>query len=339
MRAAIESIPDGVYAASDTTDGRSLGDPLLHVRARVEIRGSDAIVDLTGTDDQVPWPINCPLASTEAAVQSVFAMLCQPGLGINDGSYRPIRIRTRLGSLVNPRYPAPVRGRMAIAHRVATCLKRALVEAIPERLSASGNDSTNFITMSFRSSGGYEMFSESVAGGTGACATDDGEDVVAQAIVNTANTPIECIETDHGFVRVRHYGLACDSAGPGRHRGGLGALRIYDILADDVLLSTSGDRHGSQPWGIAGGSPAGRSTYTVVRGGDSIPIPAISTVVLRKGDRFVVRLAGGGGYGDPRQRDRALVRADLAAGRISRNAAVACYGLEDVVPPTTKGRS
>jgi len=327
MRATISAIPDGVYRGADTTDGKNLGDPLLSVRLAVEIRGSQAIVDLSETDDQVNWPINSPLASTEAAVQTIFAMLCEGGLGINDGSYRPITIRTRLGSLVNPRHPAPVRGRMAIAHRVVTSLKRALVEAIPDRLAAASNDSTNFITMSYRSQSGYEMFSESVAGGLGASADGDGEDVISQTIVNTANTPIECIENDHSFVRVHSYGVAIDSGGPGEFRGGLGALRVYEILKDGVLLSTSGDRHGSVPWGIAGGHSATASAYTILRGDEAIRIPAITTVTLRAGDKFVVKLAGGGGFGDPKRRDRSRVIDDLQAGRVSRNAAIEIYGL------------
>jgi N-methylhydantoinase B len=222
---------------------------------------------------------------------------------------------------------------MAIAHRVVTCLKRALVDAIPDRLAAASNDCTNFITMSYRSGGRYEMFSESVAGGIGACSVDDGEDVISQTIVNTANTPIECIENDHSFVRVQSYGVARDSGGPGEFRGGLGALRVYEILKDGVLLSTSGDRHGSQPWGMAGGGAASRSTYTIMRGADEIRIPAIATIVLQAGDRFVVRLAGGGGYGDPKRRGRNRVIEDFRSGRISRAAAIDIYGLDGSTLP------
>jgi N-methylhydantoinase B len=182
--------------------------------------------------------------------------------------------------------------------------------------------------MSYRSDGRYEMFSESVAGGTGASIGRDGEDVISQTIVNTANTPIECIENDHNFVRIEAYGVAIDSAGPGEYRGGLGALRVYEILKDGVLLSVSGDRHGSRPWGISGGGDARSSTYTVFRGSEAIRIPAVATIVLQAGDRFEVRLAGGGGCGDPKMRDRTLVVEDVRSGRISRDAATSVYGLD-----------
>jgi N-methylhydantoinase B len=205
-------------------------------------------------------------------------------------------------------------------------MKRALVDVLPERVPAAGNDSTNMVSFSRRGAHGYEMFTETLAGGTGAGWNVDGESVVAQTLSNSSNTPVESIEMDHDFVRVREYRQAVDSAGAGRFRGGLGQRRVYEILEDGVLLSTNGDRHSQPPWGAANGSSGTRSRYSIIRSGQEIQIPAASTERLNKGDLFVVELTGGGGFGDPLERSRDLVALDLADGRISAVAARDLYG-------------
>ncbi|MGD9942014.1 MAG: hydantoinase B/oxoprolinase family protein [Burkholderiaceae bacterium] len=329
MRSVIRSIPDGDYRGEDTFDGRGLDDPLVTVRARVTIAGDDAIVDLSESDDQVTWPVNAPIASTHSAVLTLFGALLGPGFPTNDGTYRPVRIVTRKGSVVDPHHPAPVRGRMTSIYRVFTAVKRALGTAIPERLSAAGNDSANLVTFSVRGDDGYRMFTETVAGGNGASQHDDGAEAVAQALTNTANTPIEEIEMNYPFIRILSYGLLPDSGGAGARRGGLGIRREYEVLRDGTLLSTNGDRHCSRPWGLAGGGEARPSSLAVWRDGVEMPIPAASNTSLRRGDRVVLTLSGGGGYGDPKQRGRDQVRADLRSGRISREAARSLYGLED----------
>ncbi len=122
------------------------------------------------------------------------------------------------------------------------------------------------------------------------------------------------------------YELAKDSSGAGKYRGGLGLRREYEILADDVLLSSNGDRHNSAPWGVAGGSAAPTSTLLLLRNGKSTALEAASNVSLQRGDRLTLTLCGGGGYGDPRHRDLAAIRADLQSGRISVAAAQKDYG-------------
>jgi N-methylhydantoinase B len=326
VRSVIRSIPDGDYFGEDECDGFRLEDPTVKVRVRISITGDEAVVDLSQTDDQVSWPCNSPRASTDAAVYTIFGALSGAQAPTNDGSYRPIKIITRPGSFVDPLHPAPVRGRMTAASRVASAMKRALVDVLPERVPAAGNDSTNMVSFSRRGAHGYEMFTETLAGGTGAGWNVDGESVVAQTLSNSSNTPVESIEMDHDFVRVREYRQAVDSAGAGRFRGGLGQRRVYEILEDGVLLSTNGDRHSQPPWGAANGSSGTRSRYSIIRSGQEIQIPAASTERLNKGDLFVVELTGGGGFGDPLERSRDLVALDLADGRISAVAARDLYG-------------
>lgn len=328
IRATIASLPDGEYFAEDKLDGRTLNSPRPVIRARVVIDGDQALVDMSETDDQVPWPVNNPVASTQSAVLTVFGQLAGSGVPTNDGIYRPIEIVTRKGSLLDPHHPAPVQSRMSAAYRTASAVKRALAEAAPDMFSAAGADTTNSITMSRIGEDGYEMFCEIVMGGNGAGPANDGAEVVAQMLSNTGNTPTEAIEMDQNFVRIAEYALIPDSGGPGQQRGGLGVRRIYDVLSDGVLLSTYGDRHNTPPWGLADGYDGCFSAFTIVRDGEEIRIPASTNMECCKGDRLIIEISGGGGYGDAKARDRDAVRDDLACGRISARAAVDIYGLE-----------
>ena len=106
--------------------------------------------------------------------------------------------------------------------------------------------------------------------------------------------------------------------------------RTYEILKDGVLLSTYGDRHNMPPWSLEGGYEGSVSAFTIHRDGEAIRIPASTNIEVRKGDRFVIEISGGGGYGDPKLRDPAAVRDDLACGRISAKAAREIYGLNAV---------
>lgn len=328
LRATIAALPDGEFFGEDSLDGRTLDSPQPVIRARVVIDGDQALVDLSETDDQISWPVNAPVASTHSAVLTVFGQLAGAGVPTNDGIYRPIEIVTRKGSLLDPRHPAPVRGRMSSAYRTASAVKRALANAAPEQFSAAGGDTTNAVTMSRRSpGGGYEMFGEIVMGGNGAGPSNDGAEVVAQMLSNTGNTPVEAIEMDLDFVRIAEYALIADSGGAGRHRGGLGVRRVYDILDDDVLISTNSDRHNTAPWGLAGGNDGSLAAFTVIRNGEAMRVPAASNIRCGKGDRFVIEIPGGGGYGDPRTRDPAAIREDLRCGRVSAAAAREIYGV------------
>lgn len=327
MRATIRAIPDGRYEGEDTFDGRRLGEKPVTVRATVIVEGDSVTVDLTRADEQVGWPVNAPVASTHAAIYTLFATLSGPGVPTNAGTFRPIRVLTRKGTVLDPLRPAPVRARMTSVYRAFSAAKRALSLAIPERLTAAGNDSSNLITLSHRGPDGYRMFTESLSGGNGGSAHADGEESVSQGLSNTTNAPVESLEMQFPFVRLVRYGLAVDSGGAGRHRGGLGIVREYEILEDDVLLSSNGDRHDSRPWGINGGNRAPSSTLVLMRAGERSALEAASNVKLRRGDRVVLTLSGGGGHGDPHLRQPEALAEDIRSGRISAAAAQADYGV------------
>jgi N-methylhydantoinase B len=325
MRAVIERIPDGVYAGDDMLDGQRAGDPLVPMRAKITVRDDEVEVDLSECADQVVWPINIPLASSQSGTLTLFATLLGPEAITNAGTYRPIKIITRKGSIVDPIHPAPVRGRMTGVYRMATALKRALGVAVPDQTAAAGCDGTFSVTIAYKDGGQYNMFTEILAGGNGGAKGCDGAEAIPQILSNTGNAPVEAIERGHPFVRIREYSLIANSGGAGEFRGGLGIRKRFEILADEVLLSTNGDRHQSDPWGLAGGEPGSRTAYIIHRDGQEIQIDAASNQKLYKGDIFEMVISGGGGWGDPTSREPALIQQDIRNGRITIEAARKSY--------------
>ncbi|MDC0987120.1 hydantoinase B/oxoprolinase family protein [Alphaproteobacteria bacterium] len=325
MRAVIERIPDGVYAGDDMLDGQRAGDPLVPMRAKITVRDDEVEVDLSECADQVVWPINIPLASSQSGTLTLFATLLGPEAITNAGTYRPIKIITRKGSIVDPIHPAPVRGRMTGVYRMATALKRALGVAVPDQTAAAGCDGTFSVTIAYKDGGQYNMFTEILAGGNGGAKGCDGAEAIPQILSNTGNAPVEAIERGHPFVRIREYSLIANSGGAGEFRGGLGIRKRFEILADEVLLSTNGDRHQSDPWGLAGGEPGSRTAYVIHRDGQEIQIDAASNQKLYKGDIFEMVISGGGGWGDPTSREPALIQQDIRNGRITIEAARKSY--------------
>ena len=321
MRNVIQQIPDGVYTGDDVLDGEKAADPLVPMRARITVSGSDVEVDLTECADQVTWPINVPVASTQSGTLTLFATLLGPEAITNAGTYRPFTLVTRKGSIVDPIHPAPVRGRMTGVYRMATAVKRALGAAVPQEVAAAGCDSTLTVTLSHRVDGRYDMFTEILAGGNGGAFGCDGAEAIPQILSNTGNAPVEAIERQHRFVRVLEYSLIRDSGGAGEFRGGLGVRKRFEVLADNVLLTTNGDRHQSNPWGLAGGSEGTRTAYIIHRAGGPEAVNASGMHTLNKGDVFEMVISGGGGWGPSERRDTGRIKADIRNGRVSENAA------------------
>jgi N-methylhydantoinase B len=297
MRANIARLPDGTYSGEDFCDALTPGDPPITIRATVTIKGDEAEVDLTGCADQVAGPVNAPIASTWSAVYTFFVSIMSQGAPVNDGSYHPIRVRTRKGSICDPVYPAAVRSRMSTCYRIYSALRRAFAEVIPEQVAACGHETTTSVAFSRKTPEKYHVYHEVVAGGLGASMHGDGCDGVAQPLSNTGNTPVEVMEVDLDFARVRSYDLISGSGGAGLHRGGMGIRKVYEILEDDVLFCSNGDRCDHAPWGVNGGRRGSLSAFRILRNGETIELTAQNTFMTRKGDVVVVETCGGGGWG------------------------------------------
>ena len=328
-REAISAIPDGVYEGEDFVDDNGFTTDPLRVKLRIEITGDTMTVDLAGSSPQTKGMINSPLASTISSVYGAMAMLLGgESIPVNDGLYRPIDVHVPLGCFLNPDKPMAVRGRNNACHRVYNAIMLAMVPVLPDQVITSGHDTTNSVNMGHMGKDSYRVYTEVVGGGWGASATADGADVVDSYVGNCANVPVESLEKDFPFMTVEEYALRRGSSGAGTRRGGLGVRRVYRILDDEVTFSCYSDRFRIAPWGLFGGLPGQSSRFSIERDGAVIELDSKVNYPLRKGDCLIIEIAGGGGYGDPRQRDRERVQRDLQEGLITPEEAQDVYGLE-----------
>lgn len=329
LRAAIRTLPDGIYYGEDAGDDIEGSGKPLWVRAKVTVAGDEMEIDFEGTCAQVGRNINSPLASTESAVMScIKGVLIGGDVPFNEGSFRPIRLKVPYGSILNPRPPAPVRARMLPCYRAYDAVMKALatVKPLPARVIASGFDNALITCLARLSNGRYRVCLETYGGGFGASAAGDGADGIAAPLSNTTNSPIEALDMNFDYFRIVGYELNPGSFGHGRRRGGLGMRRTYEITADDVDFSLYGDRFEIPPEGLMGGGAGALSHAVVWRDGRIVDIDLKRGTRLQKGDRVVVSTSGGAGFGDPRERASDLVQGDIEQGVIDARVAHEVYG-------------
>ncbi len=318
MRAAIRTVPDGIYHGEAMIDDDGLGSGPLPIRAAVTDSGDSVSVDFAGTAPQVGINLNAPFASViSAAVSSLKSVLTSPDIPFNQGSLRPITVTAPKGSILNPNRPAPVRARMISVSRAWEAVMQAMSLAVPEKVIAFGFDTTTSFCLSHLGETGWSVYLEIFGGGYGAGVANDGCDAVDNPLSNCSNTPIEASDQDFPFFRVLRYSLLADTAGRGAHRGGVGFERQYEVLRDGVRLAIYSDRFRLPAPGVFGGGPGATGGCEVRRGETRIEIRSKDALELRAGDIVVLTMGGGGGYGDPAARTAAAIARDVEDGLVS----------------------
>ncbi|WP_440763252.1 hydantoinase B/oxoprolinase family protein [Natronorubrum sp. DTA7] len=304
----IAALPDGTYDATDLLEGDGITDEDIEIRVSVTVDGDAIDVDFSGTAGQLEGNLNAPIAVAKSAVYFVVRCITDPEIPPNHGCYEPVNVHAPEGSLLNPNPPAAVvGGNVETSQRVTDVVFTALAGAAPERVPAQGQGTMNNLTIGARD--GSFTYYETIGGGFGARAGRDGMDGVQVGMTNTLNTPIESLETEYPL-RVERYALRPDSGGEGRFRGGLGLERTVTVEADaTVSLLTERRRHA--PKGVAGGGNGALGENLI----DGESVPAKTTVDVEAGTTVSVRTPGGGGHGEPEERDEAALEADRAAGK------------------------
>jgi N-methylhydantoinase B len=329
IRSAIAALPDGTYVCEDMIDSDGVEGRPVRVRVALTVRGDQLDLDFAGTDPQVGSARNVPYNALAATVYCVVKCLLDPGLPSNAGYFRAITIRAPEGSLVNPRPPAAVGVRSLSCAIIGDVVAGALSQAMPERALAFSGPHAQILPSGLDPrTGEFFVDYETFAGAYGARPYKDGLDAVRIHASGASNLPVECLE--HSFpLRVERYELRQDSGGAGTFRGGLSVRRDYRILADEATVALSGERQVRAAGGLHGGRPGALGRYILNPGTpDEKVLPStIAAYPLRRGDLLVVLTPGGGGWGDPRARDLALIARDLREERISRAAAEREYGV------------
>ena len=287
-REAIRDLPDGEHSAEDFMEGDGVTDEDIPIRATVTVEGDSMTMDLTRTADAVAGNINCPLPVTRSACFFALRVLLPKDIPANAGTYVPLEIETRKGSLVDATYPsAVVAGNVETSNRIADTVLAALSGFAPERVPAQGQGTMNNVIIG---DPGWTYY-ETIGGGQGAGAGGHGPSGVHIGMSNTLNTPIEALELEYPM-RIERYELRYDSGGAGDNRGGDGIVRSVRVLRP-ASLSLLTDRRRHPPQGMEGGEPGavGRNLL----GDEELP-PKVSRE-LEEGDVITVKTPGGGGYG------------------------------------------
>ncbi|MEI6243976.1 MAG: hydantoinase B/oxoprolinase family protein [Acidobacteriota bacterium] len=303
VRAAIATIPDGVYTFADALDNDGFRDAPVPITAKLTIKGAHATIDFTGSAPQVEGSVNANFAITLSACLYAFRCLVEEDVLYNAGVARPLTVIAPAGSIVNAQRPSAVAGgNVETSQRITDVVLGALGRALPERLPAASQGTMNNITL-----GGASLrvdahgravpfaYYETMAGGMGGRNGLDGLSGVHTHMSNTRNTPVEAIE-HYLPVRITQYSLRKHSGGAGASRGGDGIVREYEMLTDTSVTLLSDRREGA-PYGAEGGEPGQSGRNTLIRDGKSQRLPGKVQMALKAGDRLRIETPGGGGYG------------------------------------------
>ena len=328
MREEIDKIPDGVYHAKGLVE-QMRGKEDIIIQAKVEVKGSDIIVDLDGSSPQVNWGGNVVFNFTFAyvfmAVKSMFA----PDIPNNDGCARPIMLSAPEGSVLNCKFPAAVAARMGVGHFLTEVIYRALSGVLPRKvLAGSGGTPAAMNVFYGRRKDGRPWHSVIIrGGGMGASASGDGNYVYIFP-ANGANTPVEIFESDTPLI-VEKRELVADSGGPGNTKGGLGKRELFRVPDDEyapippVNLGIQAGRFTYPAEGLFGGKPGTRAQFLV----NGEPGNSYGLTQMKPGDVVTIDAPGGGGYGNPLERDPEMVASDVMEGYVSVENARKDYGI------------
>jgi N-methylhydantoinase B len=284
-------------------------------------------VDLTGSAEQRPSPINATFSMAYAGIAYALRTQVDADIPINDGFYRCFKVIAPEGTIVNAKRPAPVAAGWEVSFRVAEACFRALAQAVPDRVVAGTKGCIcNVAFGGIGPDGKYYAYYETLAGGGGARPIKDGMDAIQTHIHNTENAPVEEIELEYP-VRIPQVALIPDSEGAGKFRGGLGVRRDYWFPDASPKFSILSDRARFAPWGLFGGLDGRPAHYVRDPNGDAQELNSKVTLGLTRGETLSIQTPGGGGYGDPLERDPSAVLKDVRLGKVTPARAREVYGV------------
>ena len=328
-RNVVVQLPDGIYEAEASIDDDGLiRDEEVPIRVKITIKGSDMTIDLSGCSAERKAAIN---SRTYAGARVAYKALTGPLDPVNEGSFRALKVIIPEGNIMMAKFPAPMSGWSAIVPTVVDTIVVALAKAMPDRVPAGhhGLLGGSVVFFGLHPKTKRRFIVQSIeGGGWGGRPFEDGESATVSVCQgDVRNGSIEGIELKCP-VLVESRALRPDSCGAGRYRGGLGLDMKVRNLVEGKWNFERTRRSKCPPWGIAGGTAGepggnllklpGEKAFKWITGAN-IPVPLNSQAIVRTG--------GGGGWGDPLERDAALVAADAAEGLISRQAARELYGV------------
>ena len=327
-RAAIRELPDGVYRFLDHIDDDGI-DPDRPIPLAVAItKAGDAVrVDWTGSSPQVKGAINNTLSFTKSASYCAIRSILPADIPNNEGVFRAIEVTAPPGTIANAVLPAACAARGLTGFRMVDCMFGALAQMLPDKVFAASDGGNTGISI-----GGWYpdrrpfIYVDFTCCAWGARPYADGLDGNSNIFANMASQPVEVTESEQP-IEIAAYEFIPDAMGPGKFRGGAPFRRDYRFLAEEGILQVRSDRRRFRPYGLYGGGPGRPSMNYLDPEGENRPLPSKLTMTIRRGEVFRHEVAGAGGWGDPLEREPALVCEDVRNELVSLEAARRDYGV------------
>ena len=327
-REEIRRWPKGTYTFVDHIDSDGFSDDPIPIKVAITVEEDSLVVDYAGSSPQVKAALNSTKSYTHSNTYLSVRCVLSRDIPNNVGVFRCIKVKVPDASVLNPVLPAACAARALTGYRIFDTMLGALAQIVPDRVPAAGEGGNSVVCISgLRRNRKPFIIVDMLCGAWGGRPDKDGVEAITNPSQNLSNMPVEVMEAEHP-VRVEEYAFVPDSCGAGRWRGGVGIKRSYRILADEALLQLRTDRVKFPPYGLKGGKPGGVSRNFITVGDQTSPLPSKVTMSVTKGALITHEQAGGGGYGDPLERDSALVREDVADGKITRAFAAEHHGVE-----------
>jgi N-methylhydantoinase B len=328
-REAVAALPDGTYRAEGYLDNDGLGHGPIPVNLRIDIEGDRMRMALDGSSPQMEGPVNCGFAQTVSACRVAFKLLINPERPVDGGTFRTLEVTAPPASIFDAQEPAACQWYFSSLGLLIDLVVTALAPVLPDKVAAAhfGDSMVLFLSgKDPRRDGQPFLHVMPHAGGWGGFEGGDGED----GLINNVNGgfkdyPVEVFEVKYPAL-IRRYAFRQDTGGAGRFRGGCGLLRTFEVLSDAYLYLWL-ERSVTPAWGLFGGRDA-VGPEVIVNGGrpDERRMLKVNAHPLAAGSVVELLTGGGGGFGDPSERDPERVRADVLDGFVSREAAERDYG-------------
>ena len=344
MRDEIAKLPNGIYEGCRMVDDDGVKEEPYKIKIKIKVCDKDIIIDCRETDNAAKGPINCAYAVGTSGIQNAIFNIIDPSLIRNEGTFRPLHFIIPKGNLLNAIHPSPVSGGNTETYNlIASAVMEAFANAVPERCCAGSGDTCVLYT-----GGGFDIKKNRNFGivmwetvGWGGRYSSDGDNAIMTYCGLTSKTySTEVSETLYPL-RVLNYKLRDGSGGKGKYRGGLGVIREWEVMCEEFSFGAHSNRYKYPAEGLFGGSNGERTEIQVsLKGNDKYIFPReysnniksntkFSNILLSKGQKFVVKSPGGGGYGNCRHRDYGAIIEDLKNGYILKKQAIDFYNLQE----------
>jgi 5-oxoprolinase (ATP-hydrolysing) len=317
LRSEIAGWPDGAVSFTDYLDSDGIDVTDVPITVDLTVRGEELVADFSRSAPMVRGSLNCTPSFAEASVYHTVMAAASVDIPRTAGATRPITVVTKPGTVTHVVMPGASSMRGIAGYRISDVMNGALAQLVPHRVPAAGEGGSTLAFFTGRVDGEPFVYSELVVGTWGGRPVADGNDGLANPCASMANIPVELAESDWPIL-IERYGLVPDTGGDGRYRGGLAIERVWRALVPDTAVHVRSDRQVHRPYGLAGGREGAPSSTVILRADGTVErMPPMFVAVLQPGDRLHHRMAGGGGFGDPAERDPEAARRDRLDEKVS----------------------